>query len=297
MNNARLVRVATYFSVLVALTLLVLKSYAWWHTGAVSILASLLDSAIDIAASIMILVAVHIAQTPPDKEHRFGHGNAEPLASLAQSIFIAGSAIYLLIFSIERLLVSQPIESPELGLNVMFISLLLTLVLISFQRYVISKTQSTAIQTDSLHYLTDVLANLLVILSLWLSHLNWLDPVIGLFIAAWILYAAVRIAMTSGNQLLDHELPESMRQTIRQITLQTPQVKGMNDLRTYQSGPIQFVQFDLELDDNLTLLESHAITEEVTQRLKAKYNDLDVMIHQEPVSLSNDPAHHSWGKH
>ncbi|HHT00037.1 MAG TPA: cation diffusion facilitator family transporter, partial [Thiomicrospira sp.] len=174
MKNPQLVRLATYASVLVAISLLLLKTYAWWHTDSISILASLLDSAIDIAASVMIVFAVHIAQTPADKEHRFGHGKAEPLAALAQSVFISGSAIYLIIYSIDRFINPQAISSPDLGLMVMIISLVVTLGLLSFQRYVIQKTQSTAIKSDSLHYLSDVLANILVIITLWFSAIQWL---------------------------------------------------------------------------------------------------------------------------
>lgn len=296
MNKARLVRIATYASVVIASLLLLLKFYAWWNTSSVSILASLLDSAIDIAASIMIVIAVQIAQTPADKEHRFGHGNAEPLASLAQSIFIAGSAVYLIIYSIDRINDPKPISSPDLGLIVMIISLIFTLALVIFQRYVIRKTQSTVIKSDALHYLSDVMANVLIILTLWFSTIDWLDPALGFVIAAWILYSAIQISIEAGNQLLDHELPQHMREEIKQITLSTPNVLGMNDLRTYQSGPNQFVQFDLELDDTFTLLESHKITEDVTQRLKEKFEGLDVMIHQEPASFINDPSHHNWGK-
>lgn len=296
MNKARLVRIATYTSVAIATSLLLLKGYAWWQTESVSILASLLDSAIDIAASIMIVIAVQIAQTPADKEHRFGHGNAEPLAALAQSIFISGSAIYLIIFSIDRLVHPQAVQAPTLGLIVMSISLIVTLGLLSFQRYVIHKTQSTAIKADALHYLSDVLANILVIITLWLSAIHWLDPVIGFLIAAWIFYSAIQIVIEAGNQLLDHELPQEMREEIMKITLDTTGVLGMNDLRSYQSGPNRFVQFDLELEDSLSLFESHAITEEVTLKLKQRFTDLDVMIHQEPVSLKYDTSHHNWGK-
>jgi len=296
MKKARLVRITTYITVAVATLLLLLKSYAWWQTESVSILASLLDSAIDIAASIMILIAVQIAQTPADKEHRFGHGNAEPLASLAQSVFIAGSAVYLIIYSIDRITDPKPISSPDLGLVVMVLSLIFTLALVVFQRYVIRRTQSTVIKSDSLHYLSDVMANILIILTLWFSTIDWLDPILGFAIAAWILYSAIQIAIEAGNQLLDHELPQEMRDEIKQITLNTPNVLGMNDLRTYQSGPNQFVQFDLELDDHLTLSQSHKIAENVTQRLKAKFSDIDVMVHQEPVSLKHDPEHHNWGK-
>ena len=296
MNKPRLIRLATYSSVAIAVSLLLLKIVAWVETDSVSILASLLDSAIDIIASVLILVAVQIAQTPPDHEHRFGHGKAEPLAALAQSVFITGSAIYLLIYAVERMIEPHVLTNPEIGMWIMLISLTLTFALVAFQRYVILQTHSTAIKADSLHYISDILANFLVIVSLWLSHILWLDPLLAFAIALWILYAAFNIAHEASNQLLDRELPEEIRLQIQAIILATPEVQGFNDLRTYQSGPNRFVQVDLELDDKLTLKESHRIAENVTTALVNAFDNLDVMIHQEPVSLHNDPEHHTWGK-
>lgn len=295
LSKQKLVRLATYASVSTALILVAIKFTAWVRSDSVSILASLLDSTLDIAASLLIAFAVYIAQIPADQEHRFGHGKAEPLAAMGQSIFIAGSAVYLIIFSIERILAPQAIaNAPEMIVYMIF-TLALTLTLISFQRYVIAKTQSTAIRADSLHYLTDVFANSLVILSLWLSHIQWIDPLLALLIGLWILHSAVSIARDASHQLLDHELPEQQRQAMVEIMLSHPGVRGVNDLRTYQSGPNKFMQCDLELDDFLTLRQSHAIAEDVTEQLQAAFEDLDVMIHQEPVSLQNDPAHHNWG--
>lgn len=295
MDNQKLIRIATYASVSTAMILVAIKLTAWIRSDSVSILASLLDSTLDIAASLMIAFAVYIAQIPADEEHRFGHGKAEPLAAMAQSIFIAGSAVYLVIYSIERIFAPQAITHADTIIHYMIFSLILTLVLITFQRYVIAKTQSTAIRADSLHYLSDVFANILVIVSLWLSHVNWVDPVLALLIALWILHSAASIARDASHQLLDHELPETERQTMVNIILKHPDVRGVNDLRTYQSGPNKFMQCDLELDDFLTLRASHSITEEVTQQLKSQFSDLDVMIHQEPVSLQGDPEHHTWG--
>ncbi|QKI88064.1 cation diffusion facilitator family transporter [Thiomicrorhabdus xiamenensis] len=296
MSNAQLVRLATLASVSVAITLLIVKFYAWVQTDSVSILASLLDSAFDIIASLMIMLAVYIAQIPADREHRFGHGKAEPLAALAQSVFIAGSALYLILYSIERIWTNAEVEKVSIGLSVMLLSLFLTVTLVSFQKYVIRKTHSTAIAADALHYLSDILATLLVIVSLIFSHLNWVDPILAIVIAVWILHSAYQIAKDAINQLLDRELPEEMRQQIADIILQTPEVLGLNDLRTYQSGPNRFVQFDLELDDHLTLQEAHHIAEEVTDRLHKNFENLDVVVHQEPVSLKNDHDHHTWGK-
>ncbi len=295
LNNQKLVRLATYASVSTALILVSIKLTAWIRSDSVSILASLLDSTLDIAASLIIAFAVYISQIPADKEHRFGHGKAEPLAAMAQSVFIAGSAIYLAVYSIERIFSPQAIAHADTIMLYMIFSLMLTLLLIAFQRYVIAKTQSTAIRADSLHYLSDVFANILVIISLWLSYIDWVDPALALLIALWILHSAISIAKDAGHQLLDHELPNDERQAMVEVMLEHPGVRGVNDLRTYQSGPNKFMQCDLELDDFLTLRASHTITEEVTEQLKSKFPDLDVMIHQEPVSLQNDPEHHTWG--
>lgn len=295
-SKAQWVKIATYASVLTAITLVFIKAVAWVRTDSVGILASLLDSALDVVSSIMIAVAVIISQMPPDDEHRFGHGKAEPLAALAQSIFIAGSAFYLIIYSIERIWHTQPIQHADSAMLYMTFTLIMTVMLISFQRFIIYKTNSTAIRADSLHYISDVATNLIVIVGLWLSHIQWLDPLLGFLIAVFILTSAFKIALDSGNQLLDHELPETFRKELQEIILNTPNVKGFNDLRTYQSGPNRFVQFDIELDDNLTLREAHHITEEVTTNLKEHDPDLDVMIHQEPVSLKDHPTHHNWGK-
>lgn len=296
MSNAQLVRIATLASVSVAVTLLIIKFYAWVQTDSVSILASLLDSGFDIIASLMIMMAVYIAQIPADKEHRFGHGKAEPLAALAQSVFIAGSAVYLMIYSAERIWVQAEVEKVTIGLSVMILSLILTTGLVIFQKYVVRKTESTAIAADALHYLSDVLATLLIIISLFFVHLNWVDPILAIFIAVWILHSAYQIAKKSINQLLDRELSEEMREEISSIILSTPKVLGFNDLRSYQSGPNRFVQLDLELDDKLTLLEAHDIAEQVTERLQNRFENLDVIVHQEPASLKHDHSHHTWGK-
>lgn len=294
MDTSRLTRIATYVSVAVALSLLVLKFGAWWETRSVGVLASMLDSAVDVVASVMILFAVRLAQVPADNEHRLGHGKAEPLAALAQSVFIAGSALYLVLYGVERLFFPVPMASPETGIWVMLMSIGLTLMLVMFQRYVVRKTGSTAIESDSLHYLSDLGANAAVLIGLLLAAWVWVDSLLGVLIGLWIGWQAVKLAYQSANQLLDRELPEDVKESIRQIVLSHPEVKGFNDLRTFRSGPTVFIQLDLELDDHLSLLEAHEITEEVTEKLRQHFDQADVLIHQEPVSFRNDPKHHQW---
>ncbi len=297
-SQPQLTRIATYASVSVASFLILLKFMGWWFTGSVSILASLLDSALDVVASLMILLAVRFAQIPADAEHRFGHGKAEPLAALAQSVFIIGSAFYLLIYAIERLINPQPIEQISLGIIIMVISIFLTFLLVMFQRYVVRQTQSTAIKSDALHYITDLAANSLVIIGLLLAafYFGWIDAVLGLFIALFIGWSALKLAKESANQLLDIELPDEMRQTIAKIIMNQRGVEGFNDLRTYRSGPNVFIQFDLELDDRMPLVKAHHIAEMVTEKIQEVYPQADVIVHQEPVSLRTDPQHHQWGR-
>lgn len=294
MKELKLVRVATYASVSVAIFLLIIKAYAWMETSSVGILASMLDSAVDIIASVMILFAVRLAQEPADNEHRFGHGKAEPLAALAQSVFIAGSALYLMLHAIQRLVDPVEVQDPTLGAWIMLASLVLTSCLVLFQRYVVRKTGSTAIESDALHYFSDWIANLTVLVGLLLSVYGWIDSTLGLLIGGWIGWQAIRLAIRSANQLLDHELPEAIRNQIRDIVLANVEVEGFNDLRTYRSGPTIFIQLDLELDDHLSLVNAHRITEEVTQALLDVFENADVLIHQEPMSIRLDPEHHQW---
>lgn len=297
MDGFKLTRIATYASVSVALSLVVIKLVGWWLTGSVSVLASLLDSTLDVLASVMILFAVRFAQVPADSEHRFGHGKAEPLAALAQSVFIVGSAFYLLVYAVDRLINPKPVEAIETGIYIMILSIVLTGFLVAFQRYVVAKTQSTAIQADSFHYISDIAANALVIVGLVLTlwNIHWIDPGLAILIALMIGWSALKLAKTSANQLLDIELPCEVREQIQKIILTHRGVEGYNDLRTYRSGPNTFIQFDLELDDRMPLIKAHHIAEEVTERIIEQIPGADVIVHQEPVSLRSDPEHHQWG--
>src|SRR6266576_2031781 len=153
----RLRRLATYASVTVA---------AWLETGSVALLSSLVDSLLDAAASVVTLVAVRHAMSPADREHRFGHGKAEPLAVLGQSAFITGSAMLLLAEAVRRLLWPVPVENPPAGIGVMIFSIVLTIGLVLFQRYVLRRTGSIAITADELHYRGDLVLNLSVIAAL-----------------------------------------------------------------------------------------------------------------------------------
>ncbi|HUN52432.1 MAG TPA: cation diffusion facilitator family transporter, partial [Candidatus Sulfotelmatobacter sp.] len=156
----RLMRLATYASLLVALVLIGAKVFAWLGTDSVAMLSSLVDSMLDAVASLLNLFAVRQALAPADAEHRFGHGKAEPLAGLGQAAFIAGSAVFLLFQAANRLLHPQAVTDGSVGIMVSLISIVLTLLLVLFQRFVVRRTGSMAIGADALHYLSDLMSNL-----------------------------------------------------------------------------------------------------------------------------------------
>lgn len=292
-NAHRLMQWATYASVSVASILIVGKFYAWSVTDSVSLLSTLIDSLLDAAASVVNLLAVRHALQPADREHRFGHGKAEALAGLAQSAFITGSAVFLLIEAFERLLNPKAILATDAGYIVMVFSIVLTIGLVIFQRYVVKKSGSVAISADSLHYQTDVLINASVILSLYLaSQFEWplADPIFAIAIAAYIIYTAWQIGSGAFKILMDHELPDEDRQKIREIVMAQPGVLGMHDLRTRSSGTQEFIQLHLELDGEMKLNDAHVISDRVELEVGKAFPNAEVMVHEDPEGIEEEQA-------
>lgn len=285
-ETKRLLKLATHASVATAVLLIAAKTAAYWYTDSVSVLASLVDSLMDAGASLINLLAVHYALSPPDDEHRYGHGKAESVAGLAQATFIAGSGLFLIIQSLERLIHPKPIEDMEIGLWVMGFAIAATTFLLIIQYYVIRRTHSTAIRADALHYKSDLLTNAAIVAALLLSQIGWygVDPIFALAIAAYVLYSSWQIGSESFHDLLDHELPDDKRALILQIATEQPGVLGVHDLRTRLSGRTEFVQMHLELPDYLPLVNAHAIADAVEMKIKKAIPTADVVIHQDPVS-------------
>lgn len=284
---ARLVKVAALGATATASVLLILKILAWWHTGSVSLLASLVDSLVDIAASLTNLLVIRYSLQPADKDHTFGHGKAESLAALAQSMFISGSALFLFLTGFQHLLKPEPMNDPGAGIWVTAFALVSTLALVTFQRWVVRKTQSQAVRADMLHYQSDVLMNGAILISLGLSWygVTLADSLFALGIGVYILYSALRMGYEAVQSLLDRALSIEERQLIVRIVRGHHGVFGVHDLRTRQSGPTRFIQLHLEMDDALALVDAHAIADGVEQDLRQHFPGADVIIHQDPSSV------------
>jgi ferrous-iron efflux pump FieF len=284
----RLRRQATYASVAVATLLIVVKFAAWLATGSVALLSSLIDSLLDAAASVVNLLAVQHAMTPADRDHRFGHGKAEPLAVLGQSAFIIGSALLLLAEAVRRLIWPVPVSNTTAGIAVMAFSIAVTIGLVSYQRWVVRHTGSLAIHADELHYRSDLVLNGSVIAALALGsalRLPILDPLFGTAIGGWIIYSATRLTRLSLRQLMDRELSDEEREKIRAVALAHPEVSAAHDLRTRVAGPTAFIQIHIEMDGGLSLLRAHEISDEVEAQLRNAYPNAEIIIHQDPAGV------------
>ncbi len=287
-----LLPLATYASVATAILLVGLKTWAWLASGSVSLLASLVDSLTDSLASIVNLFAVRLALRPADDNHPFGHGKAESLSALAQSAFIGGSAVFLLLNAVERLLHPQPLQQTTLGIAVMLVSLLLTLALVLFQRWVLRRAQSQAVSADSLHYVTDFASNIVVLVALLLAAWGWprADAVLALLLGGWIFWSAAKIAIEAVNTLMDKALPPADIARIEAAALAVPGVLGIHDLRTRLSGARHFIQMHIDLDARLNIVEAHDIAVAVAAQIRALFEEAEVIVHQDPVDTSRQSA-------
>lgn len=289
-KSAGWMRLATIASVGTAFTMVVIKTVAFVLTGSTALLGSLMDSVLDMTASIVNLFAVRYSLTDADEEHRFGHGKAESLGALAQAALIAGSAVFLAWESIAQIMAPKPVQASDIGIIVMLVSIGLTLGLVLFQRFVVSRSGSVAISADLLHYSGDLAMNAGVILALVLSGvfgLHVADPVIGLLIALWLLRGAGKIAFSSFDQLMDRELPEEERQRIQVAALAIDEVRAVHDLRTRQSGLDTFVQLHVELDGEMVLYRAHVVADMVEMEVQNIHPGAEVMVHLDPAGAED----------
>ncbi|WP_025821863.1 cation efflux pump FieF [Shewanella marina] len=279
------VKMASRAAMATALTLITIKLIAWQYSGSASMLASLTDSFADGLASLVNFIAIRYAIAPADDDHRYGHGKAEPLAALAQSAFILGSAVLLLLHGVDRLLDPVPVEKPMVGIIVSVIAIVLTFALVLLQRRALAKTNSTVIAADALHYRSDLLLNAGVLIALVLAQQGfiWADGLFALLIALYIGLQAIELGHESIQSLLDREVDDDLRDKVIALIEQDPDIYGYHDLRTRQAGKMTFIQVHLELDGSLTLNQSHAIADQFEREVHAAFEHVEIIVHQDPA--------------
>jgi ferrous-iron efflux pump FieF len=284
-DTPRLMRWASIASMSVASVLIAAKTGAWLITDSVSMLSSLIDSALDLVSSLITFVAIRMALTPADADHRFGHGKAEALAGVAQAGFIAASAGGLLLTVADRFLHPRPVQQELVGAAVSTVAIVLTFGLMLFQGQVVKRTGSLAISADRAHYTTDFVTNIAVGIGLWLS-VRFAEPMVDLAVAVGVaLYlgsGAWHIGRHAIDVLMDRELPAEERGKILEVVRRHPGVRSVHDLRTRSSGLHQFIQLHLVLHPTMSLGRAHVISDSVETTIREAFPQAEVIVHIDP---------------
>ncbi|MBT4989476.1 MAG: cation diffusion facilitator family transporter [Rickettsiales bacterium] len=277
---------AILFSISISLILIVAKIYGWIITDSVSLLSSLLDSGLDIIISILNISAIIYASKPADDDHKFGHRAIEDIVGLVQATFIASSSLFLIYEAINHFLHPTDITNNITGINIILFSTFGTLAIILYQRHIAKKTKSIIVETDLLHYMSDFLLNIAVMVSLYITinpSLRFVDPIIAILIAIVIFRSALKIGFRAFNNLMDHELPEYEHQKIVKIINNHPGIISFHELKTRRSGHKKFIQLHIEIDENLNLKDGHEIADSLEQALALSDDDSEIIIHIDPV--------------
>lgn len=273
-------------SVSVAVILLGLKAYASWATGSTAVLGSLADTTLDLIASLVTLYGVRLAATPADRQHRFGHGKAEAIAAFFQVVLISLSAFWIIVRAGQNLLGGTVPANAEAGIGVSLVAIVLTLLLVAYQRRVIARTGSVAISTDKVHYQSDLFLNAAVIGALVLEGsmgIAGADAVAGIGIGLWLLHGAYTASQQIIDQLMDREWPEERRRAFVEVANRHPELRGIHDLKTRTAGHHDFVQFHVWVDPNMTVGEAHRVMDEVEDKLRESFPGVEILIHPDPA--------------
>lgn len=284
--SAALTLTAGIASVLVAAFLVGLKLWAFSETGALSIAASLADSALDLMMSLAAAAAIVYAARPPDEDHAFGHTSIEDLVALAQSIFILISAGVIGWAAVRRLLTPVPhvLAAEGWGLAVMGISIVVTLGLIWWQGRVARRTGSKVVAADRLHYLGDLLPTVGAIAALWVSKgygIGSVDAVVALGTAGVLIFGALHIGKTAYDALMDRRADPRVLAGICDLAANWPGVRGFHDLKSRMAGSRIFISLHIELDGDQSLRSAHDIGAGLRRAILAAYPHSDVIIHKD----------------
>ena len=293
-HNANIILWGPYCALVGVTFLILLKSYAYYQSGSTAMLGTLVDSVVDLAVSLMLFFAVKISLKPADEDHRDGHGKAEAIATLLQGAFMTGAAIFLAFEATRKFLNPVPVQNHDLAIIVALCAVIVSVVIITVQKYSLERVKSLAVEADYHHYKTDIFLNLSVIVALAVGLYGgpfWVDPLLAILIAGYFLFTAFSIIEDSVDMLMDRELPEHVRENIMDIVGSHENVHGVHDLRTRQSGMKMHISFDVELDPHISLQAAHDIVRALDHSILAQYPQAEVLIHMDPVGDTHDPRH------
>lgn len=289
-HSAIITRRITAIAVGLGVVMAVGKLWLWGETGSVGILASLVHSALDMFGAVASFIAVRFAARMPNSDYRFGFGKAESFSAVFQVCLIVVGAFHLLQEVIGHVGHSHPVTQSGPAIMVLIVFIALTLWLIIAQSWAIRATGSIAVRGDRAHYLADLLANIFVIIGIALAtytSLKWADAVVGGLMAIWLLFTALQVARLAWGQLMDRELNQDERRSIKRLAMADPQVRAVTELRTRAAGPNLHIQMRLDLDETLSLSDAHDIILQTESRIMTAFPAADILIHPHPAGCGH----------
>lgn len=281
---ARRKRLAAGVSVLSNVLLTAGKLAAFFLSGSVSVLSEALHSVGDIIASMLAYAGVRVGEAPADLEHPYGHGKVESFAGLAEALLLIGAGLYVGYQAVVRLLSPQPIQV-DIAIAIITAAMVWNVFVSRYIHIVAEETDSEALRADALHLKADVYTSAGVIVALLLVRVTknpTFDPLIALVLTAWILFSGGRIALRTYQALIDRRLPQEEVDTIIEVLRNHPAVLGYHQLRTRKAGSQRHIDAHILVEDSLSLIEAHAITEEVEDLIRAKLPNVVISLHTEP---------------
>lgn len=276
---------AARLSLLGAVVILVLKVSAFLFTGSVGLLSDAAESLVNLVSAGVLLIALSVAQAPPDYEHPYGHSKAEYLSSVLEAALILVAAVLIGWTAIGRLLAPQELSNVTVGVIISAVAAVLNGGLAIYLHRTGRQQRSAALQANARHLLTDVYTSLGVIIGVVLVTVTgWqpLDPIFALLVAANIVWVGVRVLRSSLSNLLDERLPEEEEAVIIAAIEATPNILGFHRLRTRRSGRRRFAEVDVFVAADMTVAQAHDLVVGLEDRVHAQLSDLETIIHVEP---------------
>lgn len=285
---------AAIFSISGALCLAVIKLVIALISGSMAVMASAIDSLLDILMSGVNFMAIRHAEQPPDECHPFGHGKFETLATLFQALVISISGAWIIYEAVRRLSEGRQLDSLGQGIGVLAFSAAVSWLIARHLRRVARETDSSALEADSLHFRMDIYTNLGLMAGLLLIrwfHIHWLDSALSILVASYILHEALQLIKRSMTELLDQELPDDIQLQIHQlISSHSGPLAGYHGLRTRRAGSMKIMDFHLEVCKDMTVAEAHELTDGLEQKIEREIPGANVIIHIEPCTVEECPG-------
>lgn len=265
--------------------LIIMKFVVGILSGSVSIISEAIHSTMDLAAAIIAFFSVKISDTPPDEEHPYGHQKVENVSGVIEAILIFIASIMIIKEAVKKIVGNEPVKSVGLGFVVMFVAALVN-TLVSRKLYKVAKeVDSVALEADALHLKTDVYTSLGVgggLLLIWLTGLNYLDPVVAILVALFILKEAWELLKSAFEPLLDTGLSkEEIDIVTKCIDNEKSVYCNYHQLRTRKAGNKRYVDLHLVVPEKMSVKQAHDICDSIEAEVGSKLRNTEVMIHVE----------------